>query len=377
LLIPVFAWLVMEIWSGGWKPDWRNGWMLAGAGLTLLLVGSLVMAVVISLNMDAMDLASAVLSGYGRFEALSIVLTRRFTDPLATLAPIALIATALAVLLGSLREKSPASAEGPVSERPTNNPPPADVFVLILMLWGALMVLFPEYFYLRDYFGNRMNTIFKFYYQGWAFLSLTAAYGTYRLFQRIRERSEGNAARRAYAAAASIVVLATMLLGAVYFPMAVHTKTRLDQYADEPTLDASSYMTWTHPDDAAAISWIIENIPDDGPIVEAVGNDYDEYAGRVATHTGISNVIGWTFHELQWRGGDALFKSRREDVEELYRTTDWDRALEILEWYGIRYVYFGPLERATYGERGLEKFFVHLNVIYQTDQVVIFERAVP
>jgi YYY domain-containing protein len=377
LLIPVFAWLVMELWSGGWKPDWRNGWMLAGGGLVLLLVGSLVMAVIISLDMDVMDLANVVLSGYGRFEALSIVLTRRFTDPLATIAPIALIATALAVLLGFLREKSAVSVESPASEHPSIGLPPTDVFVLILMLWGALMVLFPEYFYLRDFFNNRMNTIFKFYFQGWTLLSLTAAYGACRLFQRVLGKSEPNTARRVYAAAVSIIVLATMLLGAVYFPMAVQTKTRLDEFPDEPTLDASSFVQWQHPDDAAAISWILENIPGDGPIVEGLGRDYDPYAGVVATVTGIPIVLGWQGHEDQWRGANPVHRPRIDDVEELYRTTDWDRALEILGKYGIRYVYFGPLERATYGERGLEKFFIHLNVIYLTDQAVIFERAVP
>jgi hypothetical protein len=40
-------------------------------------------------------------------------------------------------------------------------------------------------------------------------------------------------------------------------------------------------------------------------------------------------------------------------------------------------VYFGPLEASTYGTRGLEKFRVHMNVIYETEEVVIFERAVP
>ena len=41
---------------------------------------------------------------------------------------------------------------------------------------AAALVIFPEFFYLRDLFGTRMNTIFKFYYQAWILFGLSAAY---------------------------------------------------------------------------------------------------------------------------------------------------------------------------------------------------------
>jgi uncharacterized membrane protein len=37
--------------------------------------------------------------------------------------------------------------------------------VLLLVLLGAGLTLAPEFVYLRDQFGTRMNTIFKFYFQ--------------------------------------------------------------------------------------------------------------------------------------------------------------------------------------------------------------------
>ncbi|MCB0108766.1 MAG: hypothetical protein KDE53_22750, partial [Caldilineaceae bacterium] len=40
-----------------------------------------------------------------------------------------------------------------------------DLFVLLLALIGLLLVYAPEFVYLRDNFGTRMNTVFKFYYQ--------------------------------------------------------------------------------------------------------------------------------------------------------------------------------------------------------------------
>jgi uncharacterized membrane protein len=102
--------------------------------------------------------------------------------------------------------------------------------------------------------------------------------------------------------------------------MAVWTKTHESNYPDEPTLDASAYLQWSHPADAAAIKWMRENITDDGPLVEAVGNDYDEYAGRVSTHTGIPGLLGWIGHEDQWRGTRAIHGPRITDIEELYKT---------------------------------------------------------
>ena len=42
-----------------------------------------------------------------------------------------------------------------------------DLFIALLVLLGCGLTLFPEFFYLRDQFATRMNTIFKFYFQAW------------------------------------------------------------------------------------------------------------------------------------------------------------------------------------------------------------------
>ena len=43
-------------------------------------------------------------------------------------------------------------------------------FVLCLVAIGSLLTFMPEFAYLRDNFGYRMNTVFKFYYQSWLLL---------------------------------------------------------------------------------------------------------------------------------------------------------------------------------------------------------------
>jgi YYY domain-containing protein len=376
LFTPLFAWLILEILLRGWKPDWRNGLTLAAGGLAVMLVGSLILAFYISLNPAAMALLGDVLGGFGTMDAMSIVLARRFTDPWATLLPLGLIAAALAVLLGWARGK-----RGPADESGQNPVPAgkawADSFVLILVLWGAFLALFPEYFYLRDFFGSRMNTVFKFYFQAWAFLSVAAAYGILRLFGALKSsRAAAGGRRRAYAAAASGVVCLTLLLGSVYFPMAVYTKTNEAKYPNEPTLDAEAWLSVDDPADTAAVEWMKANLADNGPLVEAVGNDYDASAARISTAAGIPSILGWSFHEIQWRGDSGEVRDRMDDIEQLYKTTDWISAEEILAKYGVRYVYFGSLEQQRYGSRGLAKFRAHLKVVYETEDVVIFERVV-
>ena len=56
---------------------------------------------------------------------------------------------------------------------------PAARFALLLAFTGLALTLVVEFFYLRDNFGMRMNTIFKFYYQGWVMMACASAYGAW------------------------------------------------------------------------------------------------------------------------------------------------------------------------------------------------------
>jgi YYY domain-containing protein len=376
LLVPLAVWSLLELFEKRGALEWKRALTLVACGLGILLAGSILLAVVISLNQDVLNQLSGMLGGFAPLDAVVDALGRRVTDPLATLLPACFIFAGLAITLGWIPKRSAMPPDEPGAGSPGAGVRLLDSYVWILIFWGALLIVFPDYFFLKDGFGDRMNTVFKFYFQGWAFWSLAVSYAVIRMFQILTDKLEQKGRRWSLVAVGAILSVVFFALGAVYLPIAVWSKTGGFRPTGGPSLDASAYLKYRMPDDAAAIAWINANIHDLGPIAEAVGGQYSEYA-RISTFTGLSSVIGWPGHEGQWRGGSREIGSRPDEIAELYKTTDWNRALEILEKYGIRYVYFGPLEKQTYKTRGLDKFLAHMNVIYQTDQVIIFERKVP
>ncbi len=225
---------------------------------------------------------------------------------------------------------------------------------------GGLLVLGPEFVYLRDLFGTRMNTVFKFYYATWVLWGLAAAY-------LITELWPPKWNWPSWLRALSLIPL---LFGLVYPALATWTKTNGFRPIHGRSLDGTHHLSVTRPEEYAAIQWINRNLPD-GIITEAVGGSYTEFA-RIATHTGLPTVLGWEFHEVQWRGSADQQGSRKEDIRRLYESRDWKEALGILNQYDISYVYIGPLERASYQRLVESKFEAGMSVAYRNQGITIY-----
>ncbi len=254
-------------------------------------------------------------------------------------------------------------------------------FILLLALVGSLLVTGVEFLYLRDVFGNRMNTVFKFYFQAWILWSVAAAFSVAVLWRAWR--GFGGYLRRA---AIVVLVLVSLLYPALAFP----TKTANFRWRSwrealatarssgdwRPlrytwTLDGEIHLEWSEPDVAAMIRWL--RTAPDGILVEAVGGSYDDAAARLSAYTGLPTVLGWVGHEEQWRGDTFLDKDQRYyDVRTLYESASWEEILAILRKYGIRYVCIGPTERERYkvNER---KFQRMLTPVFQQGSAVIYE----
>jgi uncharacterized membrane protein len=237
----------------------------------------------------------------------------------------------------------------------------------LLILLGLILALGPEFFYLRDLFGWRINTIFKFYYQVWLLWGVAAAYGSVVLLQDLRHK---------WRIIFSVVLVGTLLIGLTYTTFGIWTKTNGFQPPYGWSLDGTGYLERQSPDEMAAIRWL--SSASSGVVAEAVGGSYTSYA-RISTLSGQPTVLGWPGHESQWRGGYREMGSRQGDIERLYCTRDWLEAQSIIEQYDIRYLYLGSLERIAYSQEkcvgGLDeiKFIRNLNPVFSQGGVTIYE----
>ncbi len=253
-----------------------------------------------------------------------------------------------------------------------------DLFVLVLMMVGCLVILGPEWGHIEDGFGGslaRMNTVFKFHYQAWILLALSAAYAALRVAssQAGKVSLALSPLRLGYVACMFLLVLACCF----YPVMAFYTKANMFQ--GMPTLDGLAYMERYHPDEYSAIQWLNQNVKGTPVIVEAIGGSFTEYA-RVSAHTGLPAVQGWGGHEVQWRGNARGWEEREGDVDRIYSTTDVNTAKTLLKKYGVTYVYVGRLERETRGSDGqpkynataLGKFATFMDTVYQQGTTSIY-----
>jgi len=199
-----------------------------------------------------------------------------------------------------------------------------------MLLVGVGLVLAPEFLYMRDQFGWRMNTIFKFYFQAWILWGICAAYACTSLW------NSGKGIAKISFCILSFVVLAAGLA----YPFWAITFRLQGAKVGELSLDGERHMTLYSEDEANAIGWL-KNAPY-GVVAEAIGGSYSGYA-RVSTYSGMPTVLGWPGHESQWRGGAEEMGTRETDIRTLFQTSKWEEAREIIRKYNIRYIYHGSL----------------------------------
>ena len=242
---------------------------------------------------------------------------------------------------------------------------PAVVFVLAIVSLALLLVMGPEFLRVDDLFHNRMNTIFKLYYQAWILLAIASAFGLY--FLNSTRPPSGRALR--WATTAWWVFVGGLFLASLYYPVeAAATKSGND---GQRTLDGLAYVSRSSPGEYAAIRWLRENASEGDGIVEAVGDSWSAY-GRVSSSTGLPAVLGWPWHEHQWRGSRSPFQGREEDVRAIYTTPDAREALDLLKKYDVQYVVVGQRERSTYGTAGLAKLPAIGDNVFESDGVTIY-----
>jgi YYY domain-containing protein len=278
---------------------------------------------------------------------------------------------------------------------------PEMLLALWLTLLGALVLFVGDYVYLRDIFAGganyRMNTVFKLYYQAWLLLSPVAVFTVASVWRALP--AAGLSARRLWAVAAACLACAVL----VYPIFAIPSQSTLQSIptaaaqAHTTGLDGLAYLNDIDPAEYQAIAWIRAHTTPTTVIAEASGTDAPsnlsscgEYwvcpptqsYNKVSALTGRPTILGWPgSHESLWRGAAtdssaaALLAQRERDIHTLFTATSAAQASAILRKYDVRYVYVGPVERATYGGAPgarLANFARFLRVAYANGDVTIY-----
>jgi uncharacterized membrane protein len=233
--------------------------------------------------------------------------------------------------------------------------------IALALTVGYFIIAGTEILFIRDSFGTRMNTVFKFHYNAWLLLAIGCALAIGSL---VAQRG----VRRVGAIAAATVVV---LLGGIYPLGATLTKTNHFQAA--AALDGSAFARRQSENDLAAIDWLRASGQPRSVVVEAVGGDYTDFA-RVSTFSGVPTPIGWIGHELQWRGPKDELTRRERLVQDLYQSRDADQARRTLEILGASHVFIGRLEREKYGAESVERLRGWLPVAFQRGDAMVLIR---
>jgi YYY domain-containing protein len=314
--------------------DFLRAWAWT-AGVSLGLWALALLAGVLALNRAGLGGSPALRPWLGDLapaQALERIFLARAQNPWLFLLLSALIALAAVNIFHRHRLNESSQEE------------PATRFAALLGFAGLALTLLVEFFYLRDQFGMRMNTVFKFYFLGWVLIACAAAYGAWWLSARVR-----GALRRI-----ALFVCAALALGGLVYPI-MGVISRAERFSRPPNLDAAATFQGFYPehplsspDDWAAILWLRENgRRADGsiPIILEAGSRGYEVAGRISAFTGYPTLLGWTNHEGQWRGSWDEINRRTPEIEVVYTTFNITFATQILNKWGVDYVILGAAER--------------------------------
>jgi YYY domain-containing protein len=291
-------------------------------------------------------------------------------------------------------------------------------FVLLLGATAFTLVAGCEVFFLKDAFAatalNRMNTVFKFYFQAWVLLSVTCSAGLFLILDSFRSVSKNSPFLfqivRGVRLCWSLILLGLVLASMVYPLTAPYERYASDDGTFAPTylestnsldwlgslanlehtnsLDGLEYLKNCQPancpyansaDDYVAIRWLNANIQGDPVIVEAMGDDYSFY-GRISVFTGLPTLMGWAGHEQQWRltwlennANNAEYLRRGPDIDKIYTSPDPHVVLSLMARYKAQYLYIGPLEIEKYTNVNLHRYNAFMQVLYKSKGVTIYK----
>ncbi len=290
----------------------------------------------------------------------------------------------------------------------------ADTFILVLILCGLGLILAPELLYVRDIYEgsfSRANTMFKFTYQSFVLLSLTAAYTWGVLMQRMlpsmakarvtsdqtteqildmprRFQGKRSLARRdEWRLPALVGGLVVTLLLFIPFSYTPELKSWYGDLSRESAegLAGDRYLGTIFTEDPeggyhelahrlALIDYLNEHIEGQPVVLEAFGDSYSDF-NSLSAYTGLPTVLGWQTHEWLWRTSKNVPNAYQDivaplqaEIRDFYEARNPMRLQDFIREHKVEYLVIGELERIKFPGIAEETLLGLGEVIFQSGE---------
>jgi len=212
------------------------------------------------------------------------------------------------------------------------------VIATALTTLSFVLTLIPEFFYVLDIYGRRMNTVFKLYLQVWILSAIATTLALMLLWKQSKRWRTG----QILIATATIIILA----GGLTFPVVAGSQWLESRNPDHEWrgVDGLAFLEQSDPASYHALQWLWENASEEDVMLAAGGCEWYAELGRPSAASGVPSIIGWDGHERQWHLGDEeivnQLPERIEAVNSLFaRPTD-----EVLDAYDVTLIFIGRTE---------------------------------
>jgi YYY domain-containing protein len=246
----------------------------------------------------------------------------------------------------------------------------ADFFVLLLIALATLLIIIPEFIYVKDIYPAhyRANTMFKLVFQSFILLSISCGYIIFRL---MRPAVHVHGWIRPFSTVLfPIVTISLVTLVMIYPYLAISSYYgNLQTYK---TLDGTKYVKDLYPDDYDAIQWLNQNIKGQPIVLEAQGDSYTDFE-RVSANTGLPTYLGWTVHEWLWRGKYDIPAARINVVKDMYELPDVAQTKTLFKQNNIEYVFIGSMEYQKYTNINEAKFQKLGTLVFEKNRTKIYK----
>jgi YYY domain-containing protein len=240
-----------------------------------------------------------------------------------------------------------------------------DIYVLILIALSTVLILIPEFIYVKDIYPEhyRANTMFKLVYEAFILLSLSSGYILIKLMSNIKNKLS----------LLAFVGISILLLSLVFiYPVFAINSYYGNLKTETKNLDGTTYLSTLYPNDYKLINWLNNNVKGQPVILEASGDSYTDYA-RISANTGLPTVIGWSVHEWLWRGTYDIVAPRITDVEILYTNQNSAITKSLIKKYNISYVVISDLERQKYPNLNEQVFIKLGKLIFKSGETKLYK----